>query len=56
MSKATITADMLTAHGTLIQTLYGLLYPDGLTRAELEKLAPEHGWIRHILAELDKEG
>ena len=25
-------------------------------RAELEKLAPEHGWIRRILAELDKEG
>lgn len=50
-----ITADMLSAHGPVVRTLFAARFPEGLTRTELEGLAAGQGWLRRILAGL-REG
>ena len=49
-----ITADRLEAQGPVVGAIYRKLYPEGLTRTELEELAPAHGWLRRVLAGLEE--
>lgn len=56
MDGTRITAAELSACGPVVQAIYRKLYPEGLTRGELEELAKSQGWMRRILAALDKEG
>ena len=43
-----ITYDMLDDFGQVLQTMFRLLYPMGLTMEELETKAKEFNWLRII--------
>lgn len=43
-----ITYDMLDDFGQVVQTMFRLLYPMGLTMKELEEKAKDFNWLRII--------
>ena len=43
-----ITYDKLEKFGPVVQTTFRLLYPDGLTKEELEEKAKTYNWLRII--------
>ena len=50
-----ITADRLTEFGPIVQLLFRGAYPNGLTMELLRDEAPRHGYLRRVLAALEKE-
>lgn len=50
-----ITVQQLTAWGPIVGLLFRNAYPDGLTMEQLRAEAPKHGYLRRILAALEKE-
>lgn len=50
-----ITFDKLASCGPIIQLLFQNAYPNGLTLEQLRDEASGHGYLRRILAVLEKE-
>lgn len=51
-----ITANQLDRFGPIIQLLFRLSFPEGLSMDELREKAPGQGYLRRVLAGLEKEG
>lgn len=50
-----ITADQLSMYGPIVQMLFRGAYPNGLAMDQLRDEASKHGYLRRILAALEKE-
>lgn len=48
-----ITKDDMERFGGVIVRLFELMYPDGTTLEQMRFDAPNHGWIRMVLAQME---
>lgn len=51
-----ITVEDMERFGGVIVRLFRYLYPDGTTLEQMRADAPQHGWIRQVLTQMEGEG
>lgn len=51
-----VTHDMLGEFGSVVQGTFRMLYPNGLTMAELEQKAEKYNWLRIIYDRFKEAG
>ena len=48
-----ITVEDMERFGGVITSLFSVMYPNGTTLEQMQADAPQHGWIRMVLAQME---
>lgn len=48
-----ITVDDMKRFGGVIERLFAVMYPDGTTLQQMKFDAPQHGWIRLVIEQME---